>query len=210
MRAFTLIEVMIAILLVVAISAATLPAVFGRLGDRAFETARTRVELAAMLCRADAIRSGGLRELVAIESKAGITELFTRQIIDTNENENHDPVEPIRRFLIELPARCTVVAGSDDHAGDDDRAGVFDLPDDVLDEMFADEPALRGDEIITIAVFLPDGSAQPLASCRIVGRGRGGGRTAAISVGALTGSIRTHEFEPAATDEPDRVPELGP
>jgi prepilin-type N-terminal cleavage/methylation domain-containing protein len=227
MRAFTLIEILIVLVLLAAISAVTLPAVFGRFEDRAFETARTRVELAGMLCRADAIRSGELRELVAVTDGAGLTELFSARLVVEPDN-GFEPGfddelgvaddEPIRRLLVSLPEHVTITtresAGTDTADRDD---LVFDLPDDVLDDFFGAEPTptsgaagIADPAPLVIAVFLPDGTAQPVARHRIEQRS---GRAATIEVGALTGGITTSEIVRAAGAEFDGFgdePILGP
>ena len=180
-RAFSLLEVLIAIAVVAAIASVVfvnLPALTTR---ARFEAATRQLESAAAIVRSDAMRGGRALTLIASE-REGAWRLEVEEFGDDAAEEG-----ATRRVVMELPSGVRVSAARPRPVEDGAFAPVVE----------ADAAAAEPDRV-DICVLLPDGSAWGEVKY-VVGPGE---RLAEVRVGAWTGAARVTEVPwPAATDQ---------
>jgi prepilin-type N-terminal cleavage/methylation domain-containing protein len=180
-RAFSLLEVLIAIAVVAAIAGVVFANLSGWTARSRFEAAIRQVESVVALVRADAMREGRALTLVAAE-RDGAWRLEVEEFGDEAAEEGAD-----RRVVMELPSGVRVSAAR---------------PRPVEERLFA--PAVEADaapvepERVDVCVLLPDGSAWGEVKY-VIGPGE---RLGEMRVSAWTGAARVTEVPwPVATDQ---------
>lgn len=178
---FSLIELLIVIAILAALTGIALPAMQGWIARARFdETARQLPGLFAIV-RADARRDGVARRIVAWRDGAGRTRIAAETIerpARAGPGEvgaaEAPAVEPKRTAVAELPPGCelSMGTGATDEAGDGEAGRGASAPE---------TPA-------TIVVYLPDGSA--VTPARAVLRGPGGKSTSELRFDRITGRLR--------------------
>lgn len=155
-RGVTLLELLVAISIILVVSALSLPAIQGRLGEARSESARELIDSASLASRAESIRRGRPVELIARTGAEG-TELLIREVQSeaaSGGGGGASPAagrEPPRRSASRAPAETrtrlwgVLPAGMRVEAAAGPREASQESP--------------RGDAI-PIGVFLPDGTAQ--------------------------------------------------
>lgn len=176
-RAFTLVELLVAIVLVIVIGAIALPVAMGFGARAVFGEACERVRIAGALARSEAIRRGFVVEAVAEEFRGG-----WRIVAVEARGESGDDAAGTawREVLAELPAGCSVViAGSGQGATDDPEAGT-----------------------VLIARIRPGGAAAGMPGVRIAGPS---GLWAGLTVNGWTGVFEVGAIKSGVEgDAPDR------
>lgn len=182
-RAFSLLEVLIAIAVVAAIAGVVFANLSGWTGRARFEAATRLVESAAAMVRADAMREGRALSLVAVERPDGWrleVEEFGVEIAEDSPTG--------RRVVVELPSGARMSATR---------------PRPAEDEMLTVTPSINAQpgpeesERVDVCVLLPDGSAWGGLKY-VIGPGE---RLAEVRVSAWTGAARVTEVPwPTPTD----------
>ncbi|MBX3377147.1 MAG: prepilin-type N-terminal cleavage/methylation domain-containing protein [Phycisphaeraceae bacterium] len=159
-RGVTLLELLVAISIILVVSALSLPAIQGRLGDARSESARELIDSASLASRAESIRRGRPVELVARTGAEG-TELLIRDVQSeaaSGDGRGASPAaerEPPRRSASRAPAETRMRVWGVLPAGMrvEGAAGPRNANPN------ADPESPRGDAV-PIGIFLPDGTAQ--------------------------------------------------
>ena len=214
--AFTLIETLITTALLVLLAAVVLPNIGSRVGERRFRDAQQRVALAAVMCRAEAMRSADARLLVAREDADHVWRFYAEPYAPEPEDTGvSDPLsveawtpEPARQPLLELPEGCSI-AGELPETRTDDRFGPPGTP-----ELDPDTPPVLAESepgpapSFRLAAFLPDGRAVTPAELYLLGPDA---RAATIRVSLWTGSARVEPIDAEPADgTPDELGDLAP
>ncbi len=139
---FTLLELIVVIALLVALSGLALPGLLARVAGSTRGAVETRMAAAAMLCRAEAQRRSVSLELAAREA-GGQTVVVSRHVA-----LDEDGAPATEEVLLELPGGYSITETnpSDTSAT---KAGAGNK----------EAPAVPSGEGLVLAVFLPDGSA---------------------------------------------------
>lgn len=183
---FTLLELLVVMVLLVALGGLALPGLLSRVAGSTLGAVRTRLEAAAAICRADAQRSGVAMEMAASDSE-GRTLIVSRPVVeeDTGSAARDD-------VLLELPAGYSV------------SESVPGVKQDGTQKSTEAAPAASR---VTLAIFQADGTAAMAGERFLVVGGEGLEFHLARWTGVLTLS------EPTAPEtKPDEVEahEAGP
>jgi len=207
--AFTLIETLITIALLVMLAAVVLPNLAPRIAERRFRDAQQRVELAAVMCRAEAMRAGEARVLVAREDADGVWRFYAEPLTPESAESSYPmqpdrldieapEFEPAREPLLELPEGCSITDELPQTDADELLEPFEELqPElpDLADAGFV-EPESEPAPSFVLAAFLPDGRAVTPAELYLLGPGE---RAATIRIGVWTGAAHVEPIAP----EPD-------
>lgn len=201
---FTLVEILIALSIAVALMALVSPAVLRWMGEYRFRETLTQVQGAMSRVRADAQRDGGAVEVV--QRRVGNVERLVARPFDLGEstttgmNERAAGGAAGERVLFELPSGFAF--GEVAEMAPDDGTGAMETPAAPADAPGALSVEREGAESV-LAVFLPDGSAaRGPASGTLSDRS---GRRAEMTVNTWTGAVVLTPARPAgATPGPGR------
>ena len=193
-RAFTLVELMVALALAVALAAVVVPVSLSWLPAAALDEAPARIESALALARAEAQRRGVVIEVVAVRTDRGITEIRARDL--TTEEAEDDEASaaadgPLNETLLaELPEGTTLRrVGSEDDGSDAPglEAGADPTPEPAPLEM-------------VLAIALPDGRivVETGSELRVIGADA---RWAALAINGWTGVVTAR---PGASGDRER------
>ncbi len=221
-RGFTILELLIALALLVAMASLVLPVLVSRSAGYAFDEALRQTRSAAMACRADAQRTGECVEFRAVTLADGRTALVggllrggetTGEIEDelagvgVSELEGEERVRSSERQYVVLPKSTSVRRP--------EALAILSEAYAELDEGFVPEPMAWEEETaetaaISLGVFLPDGSFVAGEAVELVGTD---GRSARLRVHPWTGLASLEErtveaASEAAWDEPEFDPLL--
>lgn len=136
---FTLLELIVVIVLLVALAGLALPGLFARLAGSTVEAVRTRLEAAGAICRADAQRSGEVVEMSARQERGAVV-IRSRAVNPART----DPAAG--EVLLELPPGYAVTATPPGRATIANQDGPIET---------SPLGAVAG---LVLAVFQPDGS----------------------------------------------------
>lgn len=199
-RGLTLVEVLVALALVLALMALALPAVEGRLAEARFDAALRQTEAAMMVARAEAQRQGKPIRLVARPVRGGELGLFMEAVDPaTAAGDPGDSgaagAAPATGAAAQsgvawavLPAKVTVSETPPPEAGETGGAATE----------ISVEPKGAPPSPVTLAVFFADGSATSHGLVYITG----GDQTVSVRVNRWTGA--------AAIDPYTAGPKAGP
>lgn len=196
-RAFTLIEVVIALGLVLLLAGLALPTLIGLTSGAALREGESCVESVAAICRAEAMRRGQVIELAARENADGVTVLLGRRadsapVSGAGDAPDGDAAasDPWPAFLVEeLPRGCAVI---EDVAERESTGRAED-----------GGPAAPGGsatprKAVLIAAFLPSGAAAVKGATKLHAKDR---REASIGVNGWTGAVRVTPIAPKPEEE---------
>jgi type II secretory pathway pseudopilin PulG len=196
-RAFTLLELLIAVGLVVALGALALPALWagGRIEGARLESASGQLSAVIARCRAEAQRSGRPLALLYDPGEGARPALVVRSVLDAPGDERRGSggvLAAIERE--EFPAGLTVSlvrpeSGNGDARGVEPSGGIP-----------AGGGAPQGEEV-RLAVFMPDGSAV-VAGPAYVYAGRAPERAYEVSIArwGASAEVRAIDLRPAPED----------
>lgn len=200
-RAFTLIEVVIALGLVLLLGGLALPTLIGLTSGASLSESESRVESVAAICRAEAMRRGQVIELAARENADGVTVLLGRRadsapVSGAGDAPDGDGAasDPWPAFLVEeLPRGCAVIEDvaereSTGRAEDGGRAGPG----------AEDGGSAAPRKEVLIAAFLPSGAAAVRGATKLRAKD---GREASIGVNSWTGTVRVTPSAPKREEE---------
>jgi type II secretory pathway pseudopilin PulG len=211
---FTLLEVLIAITLTVALAAVVLPVSMSWLQVAGLDEAAPRVEAALSLARADAQRRGIVLEVVAATSSDGALELRSRELIveSAGSGDFDESLEPNgisdetseETLLAELPAGIVLrrVIPGELEAEEFGAAGGL-----AEDTSRAAPLAEKEEDELIIALALPDGriiAEEQAAELRAVGSD---GRWMVLTINGWTGAVVSRAGVAARDDEASEPPE---
>lgn len=208
----TLLELAVAGALVLALAALVLPAVLSRLDAGQFDATRDGIIAVLAQARAEAQRTGQTVRVVADtradRSFALYIEPYQPEPADPADLSNPFGLHPTvtqarsRRLELVLPAgfslSTTLPSADDPHpvggasAAPRPPAAGDSLPADPL----ATGPTAPASEVLTVALYLPDGTAMAGEARYLLGRT---GRGARIELNPLTGRARLVPLQPLAT-----------
>ncbi len=139
---FTLLELIVVIVLLVALGGLALPGLFARLAGSTVEAVRTRMEAASAICRAEAQRSGEVVEM-SVREESGSVVVRSRAV-------NPARIDPAAgEVLLELPAGYTVTESA---------PGLKAVGDQAVQAEQEERSPSSSDDGLVLAVFQPDGS----------------------------------------------------
>lgn len=194
--AFTLLEILIALAIVVALLALVAQPLARRLGDSRFRETLSQIEAAMMLVRADAQRNGSAIEVFARDGRAGF-QLLGREVDFGQgappEDESSGQGTAHERLVFELPAGFVI--GESELSSAPRKAeseGMAPPPVPVDEESGAGGDA---DPAGAVVVFLPDGSAARGTGSGVVTDRAG--RRAEMKVNTWTGRVEVVPGAPA-------------
>jgi prepilin-type N-terminal cleavage/methylation domain-containing protein len=233
-RGLTLLELLIALSLLVALGAIAFPAVMRQFDGRAFDAAADVAVNHLLLARAHAQSSRQPVEVIYVPQPAHLeARLFEPALAEVDDIVIAEPIDPeaddaSTAFAFEFDAedeeRLAIAAGWAWRAlpdgvelsrrpPDEEEMEKEDLYDDLVmefeEEMEAWEEASDEPTTFRIAVFLPDGSALIGEDAWLRGAD---GRIGRLSVNPFTGLPvfeRLEEVEPVVEDEPEEQEEEG-
>lgn len=183
---FTLLEVVIALALLVAVSAVTLPMLFGRSGRTAWGEARARIESGVHLAQANARLEGRPFRVEADPGDPCVLRLAPVPEVDASEwGAGAEASSGERRFLAALPEACELSAGSET---DGDAEG-------------ASAPK-AADGAVLIGWVLPDGGFVQAPDARLTLDER----TATVTIERWTGRVTLEEGETTSVAAGPAVP----
>lgn len=207
-RAFTILELMIVVTLLVAMTGLVMPSVLNRLGDSLAASSLQQIEATASECRSRAQQEGRAIRLIAKVRRAGTVGLYIERIGETETISVDDTVsdgfgaeasiglqDSFGGFAASpvyvLPAgfsfsRTLPLVDDgffrDPSVADDDSVGGGAPGENAMTDSFMVDPGARA---LTLAVYLPDGTAiveRPLFL-------RTGDETYAIEINRWTGGV---------------------
>lgn len=207
-RAFTILELMIVVTLLVAMTGLVMPSVLNRLGDSLVASSLQQIEATASECRSRAQQEGRALRLIAKVRRAGTVGLYIERIGETESISVDDTASD------GFGAEASI--GLQDSFGGSAASPVYVLPAGfsfsrtlpLVDDGFFRDPSARDDDSVggdasdenamagsfmvdpggralTLAVYLPDGTAiaeRPLFL-------RTGEETYAIEINRWTGGV---------------------
>jgi len=179
-RAFTLIELMIALAIVAMLAGIVLPIGLSRLNADAFVQAQRQLEAAVGIGRAESQRTGALVKLIAADG--GVT-LFSHahRPLEESTDTGRKRSTPGREFVLELPAGVRIEADPDTEADEGIAAGE-DAPS-------PGSPAASSEQVpadLGVCVLMPDGTVVTSGPLVLVARD---GKRARIDFNPWTGSL---------------------
>jgi prepilin-type N-terminal cleavage/methylation domain-containing protein len=211
---FTLLEVLIAITLTVALAAVVLPVSVSWLGAAGLDEAAPRLESALSLARADAQRRGVVLEIYAAAAADGTIELRSRElgvertdaddvgVPAVQEGEAEDSGE--ETVLAELPLGVLLRRVN---PGDLQEAGLDDVGVPGGTKGSAGNRDESDEARLVIALALPDGrivAEEQAAELRAVGDD---GRWSVLMINGWTGAVVSRAGVAAREDEASEPPE---
>ena len=161
-RAFTILELMIALALIVTLAALVMPSIGRLVHSTEVETTARNVESMLTMARADAQRDGQAIVVYAQSRMDGLIGLYS-QVFDPRQEMGQDRRPPV---LLTLPKGMSFSSTPPEQKG----LGEFMGPDDGLDRPVDDvaggggefEPGqllgIGGPDRLELVIFLPDGS----------------------------------------------------
>lgn len=211
-RAFTIIEIMIVVVIVTAISAVVLPTLVGRVAETELGGAVRAMDFAATLAAGEAMQRGEMMAFVAERDDhewvlyaepikpEQIGTVFARSSDDVPPDPMSEDGQPRRRVELasfegveirERPVLLTA-AGVDgtDPLGEDPFAAVLEDEETLDRHLGLDVPTERW----VLGVFFADGSARPGPTVYlVVDEGR---QQRSVALRALTGGIEAETIDP--------------
>jgi len=199
-RALTLLELMIAVAVVLAIASLVMPAVLSRLTATRDEEARVMIDSTIIEARADAARSGVPVRVVAHEAADGRIQIIHEPMREDEDADAPAPAEVVgmedearadverargSTVRVTLPPGCSFVL----------RSRLVSL--DSIEALDEEAPEARAPDR-TIAIVLPDGGA--IAGTALALR-TPFGRVYEMAVGTWTGGATFERWDPEAALE---------
>lgn len=205
-RALTILELLIAIVLVASLTALVVPAVLGRVGDFSLDAAARQVEAAFIAARAQAQREGLPVAVMARPEAGGGVGVFI-EAMEAPEEPSEDgfaPAEPLVAAWTVLPSRVELT----DSAGEGDLGEFSPAQDGEAGELQGDDGTDRDETAppLLVAVVLPDGTASLEGERYLEGPG---GERLRLRVNRWTGAARFERVvrEEGLLSEEDESPE---
>jgi type II secretory pathway pseudopilin PulG len=213
--AFTLLELLIVIVLLISIGAIITPFTIGGMDRSAFDDAQRHYEGAVMMARAEAQRRGVVLELVARSDSGGST-LCTREVeqqsrgeqgADGGAEQSRASVGVGENELLAFSAGISVsdvdpTLKTEPDQGQQDPA----MPDGTGSNVSGTGPASSPSGEIVLGLFFPDGQIEPAAPRFLVGAAD---RVARMEInrwtGAVVASVVVHD--PKSDGESEKQPE---
>jgi type IV fimbrial biogenesis protein FimT len=194
-RAFTLVELMVAIAVLIVIAALVLPSMDTISESSKFRSACDQLSSAASVCRAEAKRTGKPVAVVATMNEDGRQTIVSVPLGDVAQLDEDSTVEVDSRVLMVMPAGVSVRA-REKGASTKLAAGQAEDPISVeVEEQDAETTQ-------SLIIYWADGGATASAPMVVTGPG---GRTAGAKVNSWTGALSiSSEPEPeVAAAEPE-------
>lgn len=164
-RALTILELLIAIVLIASLTALVVPAVLGRVGEFSLDAAARQVEAAFVAARAQSQREGLPVAVVARpEAGGGVGLCLEAMSASAGEEQADAPPALAPAAWTVLPTRVTLT----DSAVDGERDGFAPASAGAGAERFGDGGAAQR---LLVAVVLPDGTASAAGERYLAGPG---------------------------------------
>jgi prepilin-type N-terminal cleavage/methylation domain-containing protein len=193
-RAFTLIELMVAIAILVLIAALLVPSTGGVSEGARFQSACDQLSSVASVCRAEARRTGKPVAVVATRDEKGRQSIVSVPLGDAAELSEDATIEVDSRVMMVMPAGYHIEAKSAPaEAAEQDQMEVSVAPEDA-------------EQTQSLIIFWANGGAT--ASGPLVVKGPNG-MSAGATVNSWTGALSIGE-EPSAEDPKAEEPEPKP
>ena len=207
-RAFTLLELLIAMAIVIALAGLIAPIGLARLTSAEFEQSRYTLETTLMLARAEAMRSGEPVTVLVGGPAAGPSRLFAGKLgvetsgVGLTEEMKQAPAPGPVMEETDLPGAVRLVF--DDPSVEPGKGSESEPASDSKSP--AADQTTESTSRAAVVVFLPDGRASGVRPCWMMD---GAGSAAAVTINSWTGAVSVARVEVWSEDAPKK-PEAVP